>query len=84
MKKISRLAHFQHTLDGYDCLLGDLIGYVGATQLPRPPMVSKPHLHFEWLVEAPRTASGRIIVYSKSPRRFEPTARLRRYNRALA
>lgn len=63
---------------------GDLIGYVGATQLPRPPMVSKPHLHFEWLVEAPRTASGRIIVHSKAPRRFEPEARLRRYNRALA
>lgn len=63
---------------------GDVIGYVGVTQLPRPPMVSKPHLHFEWLKEAVRTPAGYVVVNSKVPGRYEPSSRLRSVPRALA
>jgi len=53
---------------------GQHIGNVGVTQKPRPPMVSKPHLHFE------AHAKHDLHVREDNPPRFEPLAYLSRHN----
>lgn len=47
-----------------------VIGYVGTTQLPRPPMTSKPHLHFE------AHAAHDLRINETNPERYEPLAYL--------
>jgi len=51
-----------------------LIGFVGTTQLPRPPMTSKPHLHFE------AHAAHDLRINETNPQRFEPIAYLQARN----
>lgn len=53
---------------------GQHIGDVGVTQLPRPPMVSAPHLHFE----AHRRHT--LAIREDNPERFEPLAYLQARN----
>ena len=50
------------------------IGAVGVTQAPRPPMTSKPHLHFE----AHRRHT--LAVREDNPPRFDPMVYLRARN----
>jgi murein DD-endopeptidase MepM/ murein hydrolase activator NlpD len=45
---------------------GGVVGYVGTTQLPRPPMASKPHLHFEV------HAAHSLAVNENNPPRLDP------------
>lgn len=57
---------------------GQLIGFVGVTQLPNPPMTSKPHLHFE----AHKTHS--LAIREGTPERYEPLAYLQAHNMKVA
>lgn len=50
------------------------IGTVGVTQAPRPPMTSKPHLHFE----AHRRHT--LAIREDNPARFDPMVYLRARN----
>ena len=52
----------------------DPIGTVGVTQAPRPPMTSKPHLHFE----AHRQHT--LTIRENNPARFDPEVYLRARN----
>jgi murein DD-endopeptidase MepM/ murein hydrolase activator NlpD len=49
---------------------GDLLGYVGGTQLPKDP--TKPHLHFEAHAGIVRGAGGRPIIRETEPDRYDP------------
>ncbi len=51
---------------------GQLVGYIGVTQAPRPPMVSDPHTHFEVLIDPRVNQYGRIVVTRDSPERLDP------------
>lgn len=57
---------------------GQRIGTVGVTQLPRPPMVSAPHLHFE----AHRRHT--LAIREDNPARFEPLAYLAARNMGVS
>lgn len=57
---------------------GQYIGNVGVTQLPRPPMVSAPHLHFE----AHRRHT--LAIREDNPERYEPLAYLAARNMGVA
>jgi murein DD-endopeptidase MepM/ murein hydrolase activator NlpD len=62
---------------GVRVLPGTVVGYVGGTQLPEPPMT--PHLHFEVHQEKVLMPSGRVIVNPQTPRRYEPQAWLQQH-----
>lgn len=51
---------------------GNVVGYVGVTQAPRPAMVSDPHVHFEVLLEPSFNQYGRVVVTRDSPARLNP------------
>lgn len=51
---------------------GTVLGYVGGTQLPEPPMT--PHIHFEVHQQKALDENGRVIVNPKTPKRYEPVA----------
>ena len=59
---------------GMDVARGQYIGDVGVTQLPRPPMVSAPHLHFE----AHRRHT--LAIREDNPERYEPLSYLASHN----
>lgn len=56
---------------------GTVLGYVGGTQLPEPPMT--PHIHFEVHQQKALDANGRVIVNPKTPKRYEPRAWLQQH-----
>lgn len=62
---------------------GTVIGYIGDTEAPLPPM-EWPHLHFEVLKRKVTTSDGRIIVNPQTPDRYEPQAWLRQQGRPVS
>lgn len=63
-------AHLERFADGIKrgskVTQGQLIGYVGQTQKPRPKMRSKPHLHFE--IHMAHT----LRINPRTPKRMDP------------
>lgn len=55
---------------------GQVIGYVGTTELPRDESTMQPHLHFEAHEKRVLDQHGRSIVNPEQPTRYEPLAYL--------
>jgi murein DD-endopeptidase MepM/ murein hydrolase activator NlpD len=69
----AHLSRFQPGLRaGSTVRAGTILGYVGQTQAPRPPMKMRPHLHLETFQRIRRGGGGRPIIHETSPERYDP------------